>query len=158
MSRAQLTAGVVPASMPACRSRANLCGFGCAGAAACAGLSTTPNREIANSAAGSRILAMHAAHRRTPTAGRVSLGAARFIAATGCCEGILPALVVVMVLAWSGDSVEGHADASLVPIHSHRFIDWLQNVAAIGARNLRPPSQRLHSAMKRRIAAAPRAQ
>src|SRR5438132_14185461 len=117
MSRAQLTAGVVPASMPACRSRASLlCGFGCAGAA-CAGLSTTPNREIANSAAGSRILAMHAAQRRTATAGRVALGAARFIAASGCCEGILPGFGVVMLLAWSADSVERHAEASLVQIH-----------------------------------------
>jgi hypothetical protein len=73
---------------------------------------------------------MHAAHRRTPTAGRVSFGAAKFIAETGCCKGILPALVVVMALAWSGDSVKGHADASLVPISSHRFIDGPQNVGS----------------------------
>src|SRR2546428_4278913 len=106
MSRAQLTAGVVPRAIPTCRSRATLLyAFACAGAAACAGLTTTPNREIANSPAGSRILAMHAAQRRTPTARRVSFGGARFIAETRCCGWILREFVVIMVLATSCDSV-----------------------------------------------------
>src|SRR5438309_3058040 len=131
MSRAHLTAGVVPRAMPTCRSRATLlCAFACTGAAACAlaELGTTPSIVIANSIVGSNIRAIKESQRRSLAVPWSARALIRGIASGGsrCRE-----VVVVMILALWRDVRWGHDGATFVPARKRQKV--CENPKALSA-------------------------
>src|SRR5438034_9687091 len=118
MSRAQLTAGVLPRAIPTCRSRATLlCAFAFTGAAACAlaELGTTPSIVIANSIVGSSIRAIKESQRRSLALPWSARAGHALIRGTASCGSRCREVVVVMILAPSRDVRCGHDGASFVP-------------------------------------------
>src|SRR5213078_19097 len=116
MSRAQLTAGVVPRAIPTCRSRATLlCAFAFTGAAPCAlaELGTTPSIVIANSIVGSSIRAIKESQRRPLTVPWSARAGHALIRGTASCGSRCREVVVVMILAPSRDVRCGHVAQAL---------------------------------------------